>query len=116
MIERARAELPEETVFADPARRVGLARGSARVESAMDLPAFEYEVLKTEHDAATGAGRAAIAGALMETVRAAVNPVLQHEYLTRCAELTGVPEETLRAELRRSGKGRSKSSEPYMSK
>ena len=88
-------------------REHGIEAFRERVESAMDLLAFEYEVLKTEHDAATGAGRAAIAGALMETVRAATNPVLQHEYLRRCAELTGLPEEALRAELRRSGKGRS---------
>ena len=45
---------------------------------------------------------------IMETVCAAVNPVLQHEYLKRCAELTGLPEEALRAELRRRGKGRSR--------
>jgi hypothetical protein len=43
----------------------------------------------------------------METVRAAANPVLQNEYLVRCVQLTGVPEETLRIELRRTGKGRS---------
>jgi len=95
----------------DPDRLVrehGVEGFRERVESAMDLPAFEYEVLKTEHDAATAAGRAAIAGALMETVCAAVNPVLQHEYLTRCAQLTGLPEEALRAELRRRGKGRSR--------
>ncbi len=78
-----------------------------QVESAVDLVAFQYEVLKTEHDATAGAGRAAIAAALMETVRAAVNPVLRHEYVQRAAELTGIPEETLRIELRRSGKGRS---------
>ena len=94
----------------DPDRLVrdrGLDAFRAQVESAVDLLAFQYGVLKGEHDAATAAGRAKIAAALMDTVRAATNPVLQHEYLARSAELTGIPEETLRIELRRSGKGRS---------
>ena len=88
-------------------REQGIEAFRERVGSAMDLIAFEHQVLKAEHDAATGAGRAAMAGALMETVRAAANPVLRNEYIGRAAALTGIPEETLRIELRRSGKGRS---------
>jgi DNA primase len=94
----------------DPDRLVrdrGVEAFRAQVESAVDLLAFQYEVLKGEHDAATAAGRARIAAGLMETVRAATNLVLQNEYLVRCVQLTGVPEETLRIELRRTGKGRS---------
>jgi len=94
----------------DPDRLVreqGVDAFRERADAAVDLVAFQCDVLKAEHDATTNAGRAAIAAALMETVRAAANPVLQHEYLQRSVELTGVPEETLRAELRRKGKGRS---------
>lgn len=78
-----------------------------KVESAIDLVAFQYDVVRLQHDPATAAGRARIAAALMETVRAAANPVLQHEYIRRSAEVSGVPEETLRLELKRLGKGRS---------
>jgi DNA primase len=91
----------------DPDRLVreqGVEAFRERVDAAVDVVAFQYDVLKAEHDASTNAGRAAIAAALMETVRAAANPVLQHEYLQRSVELTGVPEETLRAELRRKRK------------
>jgi len=94
----------------DPDRLVreqGIEAFRERVASAMDLIAFEHQVLKTEHDDATGAGRAAIAAALMETVRAAANPVLRNEYIGRAAALTGIPEETLRTDLRRGARGRS---------
>jgi DNA primase len=94
----------------DPDRLVreqGVEAFRERVASAADLVAFQYEVLKATHDPATSAGRAAIAAALMETVRAAANPVLQHDYVRRSAELTGLAEETLHIELRRRGKGRS---------
>jgi len=87
-------------------REQGVEAFSRRVSSALDLIAFQYDVLASEHDPASAAGRAQIATALMETVRVAVNPVLRQEYLRRSAEMSGIPEEALRIELSRVGKGR----------
>ncbi|MBN1918484.1 MAG: hypothetical protein JW889_11290, partial [Verrucomicrobia bacterium] len=87
-------------------RERGIDAFREKVGSAIDLVAFQYDVLRLQHDPATAAGRARIAGALMETVRIAVNPVLRDEYLRRSAEVSGIPEETLRLELKRLGKGR----------
>ena len=87
-------------------RERGIEAFREKVGSAVDLVAFQYDVLRLQHDPKTGAGRARIAAALMETVRVAANPVLRDEYVRRSAEVSGVPEETLRIELKRLGKGR----------
>ncbi len=71
------------------------------LDGAVELVDFQYEVLKRKHDTATLAGRRAIASQMLLTAHKSPSEIVRNSWLQKISQALGIPEATLRAEMRR---------------
>ncbi len=71
------------------------------IEEAVELVDFQYEVLRKKNDERTLAGRRAIASQMLLTAHKSPSDIVRNAWLQKISKALGIPEPTLRAEMRR---------------